>query len=206
MNIDHMFPMISSLCWISALLLNQPRRTSSSNRATWLHQKIFRNFWKKPPDIWIFHKRTVPWLRWKITKKKHIPWKMNGLCTWKSRCCGKGNHLKQTFMTSGVKPWVWGRLHLAFPFSAINKRHPAAQPTNGSFVGFRCYKKDLMQWQFWRKPPQEIHSFHWGSLSFDFSQWLVVLLIFWLSWSWNFLFQMIYLEKCKPPASLWLIR
>lgn len=141
-------------------------------------------------------------------KKKHIPWKMNGLCTWKSRCCGKGNHLKQTFMTSGVKPWVWGRLHLAFPFSAINKRHPTAQPTNGSFVGFPCYKKDLMQWQFWRKPPQEIHSFPWGSLSFEwpgifyFSQWLVVLLIFWLSWSWEFFFQMIYLEKCKPPASL----
>ena len=72
-----MFPMISSLCWISALLLNQPRRTSSSNRATWLHQKIFKNFWKKQPDIWIFHKRTVPWLRSKITEKKHIPWKMN---------------------------------------------------------------------------------------------------------------------------------
>ena len=205
-----MFPMISSLCWISALLLNQPRRTSSSNRATWLHQKIFKNFWKKQPDIWIFHKRTVPWLRSKITEKNTSLGKWT-LLNLKITLLWKGKSFEANLHDFGGKPWVLGKAALAFPFSAINKRHPTAQPTNGSFVGFRCYKKDLMQWQFWRKPPQEIRSFPWGSLSFEwpgifyFSQWLVVLLILWFSWSWKCLFQMIYLEKCKPPASLWLI-
>lgn len=136
-----MFPMISSLCSISALLLNQPRRTSSSNRVTWLHQKIFRNFWKKPPDIWIFHKRTVPRLRWKITKKKHIPWKMNGFCTWKSRCCGKGNHLKQTFMTSGASHEFGEGCTWPSPFPPLTKGTQQHNPPTDPLWDFVVIKK-----------------------------------------------------------------
>ena len=74
-------------------------------------------------------------------EKKHIPWKMNGFCTWKSRCCGKGNHLKQTFMTSGASHEFGEGCTWPSPFPPLTKGTQQHNPPTDPLWDFVVIKK-----------------------------------------------------------------